>query len=112
MVLVSERDAPRSRTVRLAIPARTGMALVGIGVGIVVALWVLAKVWQVFLILISALILAGTFSPVVDWLEKHGAKRGIALLTVLVLLIFALVGFGFLVIPSMVGEGQRLMKDA
>jgi predicted PurR-regulated permease PerM len=112
MAVVTERETARPRTVRLAIPARTGVALVGIGVGVVVALWVLAKVWQVFLILTAALILAGTLSPVVDWLEKHGAKRGIALLTVLLLLIFLLIGFGFLVIPTMVGEGQRLMKDA
>lgn len=112
MALISEKATPPSRTVRIAIPARTGLTLVGVGVGIVVALWVLAKVWQVFLIFTVALILAGTLSPLVEWLEKHGAKRGIALLTVLLLLIFALIGFGFLVIPSIVGEGQRLMKDA
>lgn len=112
MASVDEREAPRARTVRIAIPARTGLALVAVGVGIVVTLWVLAKVWQVLLILIAALVLAGTFSPIVDWLEKHGAKRGIALLTVLLLLLFILIGFGFLVVPAMVGEGQRLMKDA
>lgn len=112
MALTTESETARARTVQIAIPARTGMMLVAVGVGIVVALWVLAKVWQVLLILTVALILAGTLSPLVEWLEKHGAKRGIALLTVLLLLIFALIGFGFLIIPAIVGEGQHLIKDA
>lgn len=112
MALTAEKEIPRARTVRIAIPARTGLALVAVGVGIVVALWVLAKVWQVFLIVTIALILAGTLSPLVEWLERHGAKRGIALLTVLLLLFFVLIGFGFLVIPALISEGQRLMKDA
>ncbi|MGI8856577.1 MAG: AI-2E family transporter [Thermomicrobiales bacterium] len=97
---------------RVVIPPRTGLTLVAVGVGIVVALWMLAKVWQVFLIITIALILAGTLSPLVDWLEKHGAKRGIALLTVLLLLLFVVIGFGFLVIPALVSEGKQLMKDA
>lgn len=112
MALTTENERARARTVRIAIPARTGVTLVAVGVGIVVALWVLAKVWQVLLILTVALILAGTLSPLVEWLEKHGAKRGIALLTVLLLLIFVLIGFGFLIIPAMVSEGQHLIKDA
>jgi predicted PurR-regulated permease PerM len=112
MAVANQNNPPRARTVRVAIPGRTALALVGVGVGIVVALWALAKVWPILLILIIALILAGTLSPVVDWLERHGAKRGVALFTVLIMLLFAVVGFGFLVIPAMVGEGKQLMKDA
>src|SRR4051812_43411277 len=111
MASSAEKERPRARTVRIAIPARTGLALVAIGVGIVLTLWALAKVWQVLIIITVALLLAGTLSPLVDWLERHGAKRGVALLTVLLLLLFALIGFGFLVIPALVSEGQRLMKD-
>jgi predicted PurR-regulated permease PerM len=112
MAVTTEKRAPRERTVRVVIPARTGLALVGVGVGIVVALWALAKIWQVLLIITIALILAGTLSPLVDWLEKHGAKRVIALLTVLILLLFVVIGFGFLVIPAMVDEGRQVIKDA
>jgi len=112
MAAANQDNPPRVRTVRIALPARTALTLVGVGVGIVVALWVLAKVWQVFLILTIALVLAGTFSPAVDWLEKHGAKRGIALFTILILLLVAVIGFGFLVIPAMVGEGKQLANDA
>jgi putative heme transporter len=112
MAVTTEKRAPRGRTVRVVIPARTGLALVGVGVGIVVALWALAKVWQVLLIITIALILAGTLSPLVDWLEKHGAKRGIALLTVLILLLFVVIGFGFLIIPAMADEGRQVIKDA
>src|SRR5690242_18955247 len=112
MAVANQNNPPRARTVRVAMPGRPALALAGDGVGIVIALWALAKVWPILLILIIALILAGTLSPVVDWLERHGAKRGVALFTELIMLLFAVVGFGFLVIPAMVGEGKQLMKDA
>jgi putative heme transporter len=112
MAVTTEKTTPRGRTVRVVVPMRTGLALVGVGVGIVVTLWALAKIWQILLIITIALILAGTLSPLVDWLEKHGAKRGIALLTVLILLLFVVIGFGFLVIPAMADEGRQVIKDA
>jgi putative heme transporter len=111
MAVTTEKTTPRGRTVRVVVPMRTGLALVGVGVGIVVTLWALAKIWQILLIITIALILAGTLSPLVDWLEKHGAKRGIALLTVLLLLLFVVIGFGFLIIPAMADEGRQVIKD-
>jgi putative heme transporter len=111
MAVTTEKTTPRGRTVRVVVPMRTGLALVGVGVGIVVTLWALAKIWQILLIITIALILAGTLSPLVDWLEKHGAKRGIALLTVLILLLFVVIGFGFLIIPAMADEGRQVIKD-
>lgn len=112
MAGANRENPPRARAVRVMIPGRTALALIGVGVGIVVALWALAKVWQVLVIFVVALILAGTLSPLVEWLERHGAKRGVALLTVLLLLLFVVIGFGFLVIPALVSEGQRLVKNA
>lgn len=112
MAATNRDNPPRARTVQVAIPGRTALTLVGVGVGIVVVLWVLAKVWPVLLILTIALVLAGTLSPLVEWLEKRGAKRGVALFTVFVLLLFALIGFGFLVIPAMIDEGKHLTRDA
>lgn len=112
MAVASRDNPPRARAVRVLIPGRTAFALIGVGVGIVVTLWALARVWQIFLILTAALILAGTLSPIVEWLERHGAKRGVALFTVLILLIAAVIGFGFLVIPAMVSEGRQLAMDA
>ena len=112
MAGTNRENPPRARAVRVMIPGRTALALIGVGVGIVVALWVLAKVWQVFLILTAALILAGTLSPMVDWLERHGANRGVALFTVLILLTVVIVGIGFLIIPALISEGRQLVKDA
>jgi predicted PurR-regulated permease PerM len=112
MAFTHQNGTTRARTVRVVLPARTALGLVGVGVGIVVALWALAKTWIVLLILICALILAGTLGPVVVWLEQHRVHRGLALLIVLLGLIAALVGFGFLVIPSLIAEGKQIMKDA
>ena len=111
-MLREEHERPRARTVQIAIPIRTALTLVAIGVGIVLALWALAKVWQVALILTVALVLAGTLSPFVDWLERHRVRRGIALAATLALMIGALVGIGFLIIPAMINEGKQLAADA
>ncbi len=112
MALTQQNGTTRSRTVRVVLPPKTAFALIGVGVGIVLTLWALAKTWMVLLILICALILAGTLGPVVVWLERHRVHRGLALLSVLLALIAALVGFGFLVIPALIAEGKQIMKDA
>lgn len=112
MALMQQNGTTRPRTVRVQLPAKTAFGLIGVGVGIVVALWALAKVWPVFLILICALILAGTLGPIVVWLEQHHVHRGAAILIVLLGLLAALVGFGFLVIPALIAETKHLMKEA
>jgi predicted PurR-regulated permease PerM len=112
MALMQQNGTTRSRTVRVQLPAKTACGLIGVGVGIVVALWALAKVWPVFLILICALILAGTLGPIVVWLEQRRVHRGAAILIVLLGLLAVLVGIGFLVIPALITEGKHLMKEA
>jgi hypothetical protein len=40
----------------------------------IAGVWLAYKLWIVELILVMALILAGTFNPVIEWLETHGLK--------------------------------------
>jgi predicted PurR-regulated permease PerM len=112
MVTMHQNGTSRARSVRVVLPAKTALGLIAVGVGIVITLWALAKTWVVLLILICALILAGTLGPIVIWLEQHRVHRGVALLLVLLGLLAALVGFGFLVFPALIAEGKQIMKDA
>jgi predicted PurR-regulated permease PerM len=112
MTILEQNGTVRPRSVRVVLPARTAFGLVAVGVGIVVSLWALAKIWLVFLVLICALILAGTLGPIVVWLEQHRVHRGLAILAVLLGLLAAIVGFGFLIIPACITEVKQLMKEA
>lgn len=75
-------------------------------------LWLLVRLWEVILLLVIALVLAGTVSPVVGWLEQRRLGRSLALSAVLLALILAVVGLGALVIPAFVGQVRALVAAA
>lgn len=99
---------PPIRTVRIELSPRSIIAIIAIAI----ALWALVQIWQVLLIIIIATILAGTFSPVVDGLERRRVRRGLALVLVLVLLIGVVVGLSLLVIPALAGQVQAAIDNA
>jgi predicted PurR-regulated permease PerM len=80
--------------------------------GIVASLWLLARLWQIVLVIIIGVVLAGSFSPVVDWLERRRIPRGVALALILLLLLAGVAGIGFLVIPSLLGQVISAVRDA
>jgi putative heme transporter len=96
------------RTVRIELSLRSVFAVVAV----VVSLWLLTRLWQVILVVVVALVLAASLSPVVDWLERRHVRRGVALGLVLVLLVLTVVGLGFLVVPALVSQIQMLVKNA
>jgi predicted PurR-regulated permease PerM len=75
-------------------------------------LWLAHQLWVVGLMLVVALILAGTFNPLIGWMEKHGFKRVYAL----VLLFFALLAVAsallVLTIPPLVDQLTQMVQDA
>lgn len=102
------RGDPPVRTVRHEISLRSFFTVLAI----VASLWLLARIWQIILILIIALVLAGTFSPVVTWLERRRVARPLALGLILLALLGAVVGLGALIIPAMVQQFSTLSADA
>jgi predicted PurR-regulated permease PerM len=56
------------RTLRIEIAPRT---LLWIAVA-VAALWLALQLWTVIVVLVVALVLVGTFDPLVAWLERRG----------------------------------------
>ena len=99
---------PRVRTVRFEIAPRSIFLILAVIAGILIV----ARLWQVILMLIIALVLAGTFSPVVTWLERHRVPRPLALSLVLLGLLGSVVGLGALVIPTLVHQVGAISADA
>jgi predicted PurR-regulated permease PerM len=70
-----ERDRPRGdspmRTICHELSLRSVFSVLAIAAG----LWLLVQIWQIILLLIMALILAGTVSPILTWLERHHIPR-------------------------------------
>ena len=65
----------RARHVRFELSPKTMVALVLVGA----SLWLLIRLWPVFLVLVVALLVAGTLSPAVRWLEEKRVRRGLVL---------------------------------
>jgi len=103
-----EPDTPRMRTVRFEIAPRSILLILAIIAGILL----IARLWEIILILIIALVLAGTFSPVVSWLEGHRVPRPLALSLILVALLGFIVGLGALILPAFVHQFGTLSTDA
>ena len=45
----------------------------------VAGVWLAIQLWTVFVVLLVALVLVGTFDPLVGWFERRGLGRGRAL---------------------------------
>lgn len=101
-------DGGAVRTLRHEIAPRSIFLILAIIGGILLV----ARIWQTILILIVALVLAGTFSPVVTWLERHRVPRPAALALILVGLLGAVVGLGALITPALVQQFSALSTDA
>ncbi len=108
MVNRDGRDEPRVRTVRHEISLRSFFTVLAI----IASIWLLARVWQTILVLVIALVLAGTFSPVVAWLERHRLPRPFALALILLALLGSVVGLGALIIPALVHQFGALSTEA
>src|SRR5439155_836241 len=67
--------APMDKTVRFEIAPRT----IGWILATIAGVWLLRELWLVVLLVVFALVIAGTFNPLVEWMEKHGLKRTLAL---------------------------------
>ncbi len=80
--------------------------------GIVVGLWLLTRLWEIVVLLAIALVLAGTLSPLVDWLEQRRIGRSFALGLILLGLVLGTLGLAALVIPALIGQVQALIAGA
>jgi predicted PurR-regulated permease PerM len=78
----------------------------------IAAIWLAYKLWIVALILVMALILAGTFNPLVEWMERRGLGRTTALVVLFIALALTTSALVFLTVPPLIDQLTEMIKDA
>jgi predicted PurR-regulated permease PerM len=98
----------RRRVLRIEIAPKT-IALV---LGAVLGVWILQSLWNVVLVVLTALIIVGAVLPVVHYLEKQGVKRSVALFLVYTGAFLIITGLLFLALPPLVSQLLAMLEDA
>jgi putative heme transporter len=96
----------KARSVRFEVSPATMITLVLVGA----SLWLLIRLWPVVLVLIVALLIVGTMSPAVSWLEDRQVRRPLGIAFVFSMLFFAAILIVTLTIPSLVAQAAALFE--
>ncbi len=80
--------------------------------GVIAGVWALGQLRTVMTVLTIALVMVGTFDPVVAWLEKRGLGRGRALVLVFSIAGLAVIGVMVLMVPPLVQQMLSLVDQA
>ncbi len=97
----------KARLHRIEITARTMFTLVLV----VAACWLLLQLAPVLLVLITSLMLVGSLSPAVEWLEARGVRRGIGIALVFTILLAVVLLIITLTIPEVLAQANSLMEQ-
>ena len=97
----------RTRAVRFEVSLATLIQLVVV----VACLWLLIQLWPVFLVLVVALLIVGTMSPAVSWLEERRVQRGLGIAIVFALLCVVPTLAVTLTLPSLVAQASALVEQ-
>ncbi len=103
-----EPEPAARRSLRIEIAPRTLLWVVLA----VAAVWLSIKLWTVFVVLLVALVLVGTFDPLVGWLQRRGLKRGRALAVIFLVVAVLLAAILALTIPPLLAQLQHIIDDA
>lgn len=95
-----------SRTVRFEITPTTVITLVLVAA----SLWILIRLAPIFLVLVVALLVVGTMSPAVRWLEARRTRRGLAIAFVFFLVAVAAILVVTLTIPGLVHQAGAMLE--
>jgi len=74
--------------------------------------WLVTQLWVVVLLVVVALVFAGTLNPLVEWMERRGLKRTLSLLLLVLgsLIVSALLLF--LTVPPLIEQLAQLVRSA
>jgi len=106
----SEEDGvkdERPRVVRFEVSPATMVQLILV----VACLWLLIRLWPVFLVLVVALLIVGTMSPAVSWMEARRVKRGLGIAIAFTLLFVVATLAATLTIPPLVTQAAALVEQ-
>src|SRR6202008_1252763 len=74
--------------------------------------WLFWQLTNVVLVIVVALVLVGTFDPLVGWLEPRGWGRGRALALIFLALAVVVAAVIVLSIPPLIAQIQHIIEDA
>ncbi|HEV8410332.1 MAG TPA: AI-2E family transporter [Gemmatimonadaceae bacterium] len=105
---VSAQEKESQPVVRFEITPRSCALILATVAGV----WLAYQLRLVALILLMALILAGTFNPMVEWMEARGIKRVPALILLLLALTACAALLLFLTFPPMIDQITEMVRTA
>jgi predicted PurR-regulated permease PerM len=73
----------------------------------IVGVWLFLQLRAIVVLLVVALVFAGTFNPLVEWLERRGIKRPYALTLLFVALLLTTSLLIFLTVPPLLEQLVR-----
>jgi len=97
----------KTRVVRFEVSPATMVQLILVAA----CLWLLIRLWPVFLVLVVALLIVGAMSPAVSWMEARRVRRGLAIAIVFMLLFVVATLAVTLTIPSLVTQASALVEQ-
>ena len=78
----------------------------------IVGVWLFLQLRAIVVLLVVALVFAGTFNPLVEWLERRGIKRLYALTLLFFALLLATSLLIFLTVPPFLEQLAQIVRDA
>ena len=78
---------------------------------VVACLWLLIQLWPVFLVLVVALLIVGTMSPSVSWMETRRVKHTLGIVIVFTLFFVVVILAMILTIPSLLVQASALIEQ-
>ncbi|HEV8510835.1 MAG TPA: AI-2E family transporter [Gemmatimonadales bacterium] len=78
----------------------------------IVGVWLFFQLRAIALLLVVALVFAGTFNPLVEWLERRGLKRIYALTLLFVAMLLVTSLLIFLTVPPLLEQLTQIVRDA
>ena len=78
----------------------------------IAGVWLFLQLRPIVLLLVVALVFAGTFNPLVEWMERRGIKRIYALSLLFVALLLATSLLIFLTVPPFLEQLAQIVRDA
>jgi len=78
----------------------------------IAGVWLFFQLWAIALLLVVALVFAGTFNPLVEWMERRGLKRIYALILLFLALLVITFLLIFLTVPPLIEQLAQIVRDA
>lgn len=97
----------KTRVVRFEVSSATMIKLILV----VACIWLLIRLWPVFLVLVVALLIVGTLSPSVSWMEARRVKHSLGIAIVFTLFFVVAILAMMLTIPSLLTQASALVEQ-